>query len=335
MSEKQESASEVIEEGVISQSEPLTTAGGELNLSSSSSGIQFVPSETSITETKKKEKITVIMADKKDTDKAFQCAICNRKFKNNHGVKVHMISHNPTHQCAMCSAKYKIESSLLKHIALAHVPKEIPPQLDTIVTFPQGPPQTTAPTQVQSEGLSHNTHLLSRQNLDPATETFQTVLPGKEFLGSQQGYPPPGSAVSQQGYPPPPSPPKSTLSQRGAFMPPYGPSRPPLFKETSPQQGSSVVSVTSHSHGDVTRMSLMKTPESGIPIPTTDTQPQNKYKYKCPECDADFKSEDIYKLHVYRRHVQPIIYNCKKCGASFEILSEYEKHTSSHSTDKQ
>lgn len=50
------------------------------------------------------------------------------------------------------------------------------------------------------------------------------------------------------------------------------------------------------------------------------------YRFKCPECDAKFKSEFIYTHHVRSKHINPVIYSCVKCKRTYDTQIFYLNH---------
>ena len=57
----------------------------------------------------------------------YKCEICDKEFKNNNGLKIHInVVHNlvKEHQCNICQRVFKLQSQLTSHVKNAHENKK-------------------------------------------------------------------------------------------------------------------------------------------------------------------------------------------------------------------
>jgi DNA-directed RNA polymerase subunit RPC12/RpoP len=54
-------------------------------------------------------------------------------------------------------------------------------------------------------------------------------------------------------------------------------------------------------------------------------------KYKCTNCSASFKSQDLLMQHskTHMQASQPASFACQACGISFQTQAEFQQHKQS------
>lgn len=58
----------------------------------------------------------------------FSCTICNKSFRDNNNLKIHMDQHAPQdellYQCDICDKKYSKKYKLFQHLRLSHISRK-------------------------------------------------------------------------------------------------------------------------------------------------------------------------------------------------------------------